>query len=315
MTFTPPKGIIPAPVTPMKPDYSIDYTSLRRYIDWIAGQGVTAIAMNMAAAEGPSLYLEEQLEVVRVCRDVVGGRCPIYSGLIARNTEEAVATGRALKEAGAEGLTVFVPFPTFLGNPVPAEMVYQYHKAIGEGVDLPLVVFQFPKAFGPDYPPETIRRIAEIPQVVALKEAAFDSSTCVRTIETIRSLPREMTILTGSDDIILESMLMGCDGALIGFAGTATDELVAMHRAAATRDFETAFEIWGRLAPLVRHLWRAPLRDYRPRMKELLVMQGLIDHATVRPPQLPVDDIDRIRIRELAEAAGLLGNSRLAAAE
>lgn len=306
MSFEPLSGIVPAPMTPMLPNFSVDWPSLESYVDWIASCRPTAIAMNMAAGEGPSLYPEEQIEIVRLSRRVIAGRCRLFSGLISRNTEEAVAHGRALAEAGAEGFAVFPPFPAFLGNPVPTEMVYRFHKAIADGVGLPLVLFQFPKAFGPDYPPETIRRVAEIPEVVAIKEAAFDSATCIRTVEAVRALPRRIGLLTGSDTIILESMLMGCDGALIGFAGTATDQLIAMQRAAAARDFQTALAIWDRLGPLARCLWRPPLRDYRPRMKELLRMQGLIKHAACRPPQLGISDAERTEIRRLAAAAGLV---------
>ena len=130
---------------------------------------------------------------------------------------------------------MFPPFPTFLGNPVPAEMIYRYHKAIADGVDLPLVAFQFPKAFGPDFPPETLERLATIPQIVGLKEASFDTTKTVETIATAKTLPRKLGILTGSDTFICEAMVMGCDGALIGFAGTATRELIDMHRASSRR--------------------------------------------------------------------------------
>lgn len=105
---------------------------------------------------------------------------------------------------------------------------------------------------------------------------------------------------------------MGCDGALIGFAGTATEELVAMQAAAEAGDYDRAKEIWARLGPLARHCWRPPIRDYRPRMKEVLVMQGLIAHVACRPPQLPVDDAERTELRRLAEAAGLLGQREAA---
>ena len=96
------------------------------------------------------------------------------------------------------------------------------------------------------------------------------------------------------------------DRVLIGFAGTATDQLIRMYEAAVAKDYDTAFEIWGRLGPLARYAWRAPIRDYRPRMKEVLLMQGLIQHAAVRPPQLPVDDAERVQLRRLAKQAGLL---------
>jgi len=120
-------------------------------------------------------------------------------------------------------------------------------------------------------------------------------------------LPRKLGILTGSDTFICEAMVMGCDGALIGFASTATAELIDMQRRVAEKNFEAAFAIWERLGPLARYCWRNPIRDYRPRIKEVLLMQGLIAHATVRPPQLAVGDDERAQLRKLASAAGLLG--------
>ena len=301
------QGIVAAPVLPMLPDHSIDWNSLRSYIRWIAHQSPTAIAMNMDASEGPSLEPDEQLEVLRVCRDVIGGAVPLFSGLIAGSTAAAVRWGNALRQAGAEGLAVFPPFPTFLGNPVPSEMIYAYHKAIADGVGLPLIAFQFPKAWGPDFPPETLARLAAIPEIIGLKEASFDTTKTVETIATARTLPRKLGIMTGSDTFICEAMVMGCDGALIGFAGTATAELIDMHRRVQAKDFAGAFVIWDRLGPLARYCWRAPIRDYRPRMKEVLQMQGLIAHATVRPPQLGVSADERAELRRLADAAGLLG--------
>jgi len=300
------KGIVAAPVLPMHPDFSIDWDSLRSYLGWIATQYPTAIAMNMDASEGPSLTREEMLEVVRVSRDVIKNACPLVSGLIVGSTADAVSFGKALKAAGAQGLAIFPPFPTFLGNPVPSRMIYDYHKAIADGVDLPLIAFQFPKAWGPDFPPETLRELVKIPQLIGLKEASFDTTKTLETIDTARTLPRKIGIMTGSDTFILEAMIFGCDGALIGFAGTATDQLIRMYKAAVAKDYDTAFEIWGRLGPLARYCWRAPIRDYRPRMKEVLLLQGMIRHAAVRPPQLPVDDAERAELRRLAEHAGLI---------
>jgi len=301
-------------VLPMLPDYSIDWNSLRSYIRWIASQKPAAIAMNMDASEGPALEHDEQLEVLRVSREVIGGKVPLVSGLIAGSTQAAVRWGKELKEAGAEALAVFPPFPTFLGNPVPSQMIYAYHKAIADGVGLPLIAFQFPKAFGPDFPPDTLARLATIPEIVGLKEASFDTQKTIETIEAARALPRKLGIMTGSDTFIFEAMVMGCDGALIGFASTATAGLIDMQRRVAAKDFAGAAAIWERLGPLARFAWRAPIRDYRPRMKEVLRMQGLIAHATVRPPQLGVDDAERAELRRLAAFAGLLDSAALAAA-
>jgi len=307
------EGIIAAPALPMRPDFSIDWPTLRTYLRWVAAQKPTAIAMNMDASEGPSLERDEQLEVLRVCNEVIAGSVPLVSGLIAGSTAAAVRWGNELKGKGADALAVFPPFPTFLGNPVPSEMVYAYHKAIADGVGLPLIAFQFPKAFGPDFPPETLARLATIPEIIGLKEASFDTTKTVETIAVARSLPRKLGIMTGSDTFICEAMVMGCDGALIGFASTATSELIDMHRRVRIKDFDGAFAIWDRLGPLARYAWRAPIRDYRPRMKEVLKMQGLIADAAVRPPQLGIDESERRELRRLASEAGLFDASRLRA--
>jgi 4-hydroxy-tetrahydrodipicolinate synthase len=307
------QGIAAAPAAPMFPDQSIDWESLRSYIGWVAGQNPTAIAMNMDASEGPSLDRDEQLQVMKVCREAIGERCPLFSGLIAGSTRDAVRWGKELKTAGAQGFAVFPPFPTFLGNPVPAEMIYRYHAAIAEALGVPLVAFQFPKAWGPDFPPDTLAQLAKIPQIVGLKEASFDTTKTLETIDVAKRLPRKLGIMTGSDTFIYEALLMGCDGALIGFAGTATKELIEMHAAVVRRDYDRGAEIWARLGPLARFCWRAPIRDYRPRMKEVLRMQGLIAHATVREPQLGVDDAERKELHRLLVAAKLLQSEKAVA--
>jgi len=301
------RGILAAPFLPMHPDQSIDFASLERYLAWIAGQRPAAIAMNMDASEGPALDRDEQLAVLAASKRAIGGACPLVSGLIAGSTRDAVRWGRELAAAGAEALAIFPPFPTFLGKPVPGEMIERYHRAIADGVGLPMFAFQFPVAWGPDFPPETLARLASIPQIIGLKEASFDTTRTVETIDTARGLPRKLGILTGSDTFILEAMILGCDGALIGFAGTATAELIEMHACVVRRDYERAHAIWTLLGPLARYCWRAPIRDYRPRMKEVLKLQGHFPHATVREPQLAVDEAERAEIARLARQAGLLG--------
>lgn len=308
-------GIVAAPMLPMTADFAIHWAELERYMDWIAGQRPTAIAMNMDASEGPSLSREEQIEVVRVAKRAIGGRVPLLSGLIAGSTADACAWGRQLRAAGAEGFAIFPPFPTFLGNPVPSEMIFRYHKSIADAVELPIIGFQFPVAWGPDFPPETLKRLAEIPQFIGLKEASFDTTKTLGTIAAAKELDRKIGVMTGSDTFIMEAMVFGCDGALIGFAGTATDQLIAMQRAVTERRFGDAQAIWDRLGPLARFCWRPPIRDYRPRMKEVLVMQGLFTSSACRPPQLGVDAAERAELRRLAEAAGLLDRAARIAAQ
>jgi 4-hydroxy-tetrahydrodipicolinate synthase len=313
MSFEPLTGIVAAPLLPMHPDTSIDWETVESYMAWIAGQGPAAIAVNMDSSEVSALRRDEQLELVRVTRRAVGGACPVYSGIFAGSTAEATSFGLKLKLIGAQGIVVFPPFPTFLGLPLPAEMVFEYHRAIAEGVDLPMIAFQFPKGVGPEFPPETLAELVKLSQFIGLKEASFDTVKTVDTIEAAAALPRKISILTGSDSFILEAIIMGCDGALIGLAGTAVREQVEMHRLAAQHDYQGAMVIWERLRPLARFTFRAPNRDYRARLKELLVMQGLFRSAVVRPPLLAISAAERAEVRRLAIEAGILDQPALRA--
>src|SRR6185295_3708172 len=114
-----------------------DWATVESYMAWIAEQGPTAIAVNMDSTEVNALRRDEQLELVRVTKRAAAGACPVFSGIFAGSTAEAVAVGAKLKLIGAEGIVVFPPFPVFLGLPLPAEVIFQYHKAIADAVDLP----------------------------------------------------------------------------------------------------------------------------------------------------------------------------------
>ena len=306
MLSRPFSGVIAAPLLPMHDDGAIDWAALERYIDWIAGQRPAAIVMNMDASEVIALDDEEQFEVLRQCLRVVAGRVPMLSGVVAGSTRDAARKAARLRDLGAQGLAVFPPFPTFSGAPVPAEMILRFHRAIAQACELPLICFQFPKGWGPDYTPEILRAIADIPQLAAIKESSFDIAQTQQTIEVAHALTQPIGVLTGSDTFIFEALMMGCDGALIGFAGTATAELVAMHDAVRRGDFAAGQAIWARLGPVARYCWRLPIRDFRPRMKEVLRLQGIIPSAACREPQLGIGAEERQVLARLSAQAGLL---------
>jgi len=300
-------GIVAAPLLPMHEGGDIDWATLERYIDWIAAQRPAGIIMNMDASEVISLEDDEQCQVIEVCKKVVAARVPFLSGVVAGSTRAAARKALRFREAGAEGLAVLPPFPTFSGAPVPAEMIVRYHRAIAEASGLPIICFQFPKGWGPDYTPEILRAMAEIPQLVGIKESSFDVGQTLQTIEVARQLPAPIGVLTGSDTFIFEAMVMGCTGALIGFAGTATAELVAMHDAVRRGDLNAARAVWDRLGPIARYCWRQPIRDFRPRMKEVLRLQGHFPSAACREPQLGIAADERQAIARLCRAQGLVG--------
>jgi 4-hydroxy-tetrahydrodipicolinate synthase len=306
MIARPFSGLIAAPFLPMKDDQSIDWSALERYMDWIARQKPDAIVMNMDASEVVSLDDDEIYEVARICARTIAKRVPFLSGAGGGSTRAAAAKAEKLAKCGAEGLAVFPAFPTFSGAPVPRDMIVRYHKAIADAADLPILCFQFPKGWGPDYTPEILAAMAEIPQLVAMKESSFDATQTLQAVEAVRNLPHKIGVLTGSDTFIFEAQLMGCDGALIGFAGTATAELTAMIHACKASELARAKAIWDKLGPVARYCWRAPIRDFRPRMKEVLRLQGLFPSAAVREPQLGIDAAERAEIAALCRRQGLI---------
>ena len=190
---------------------------------------------------------------------------------------------------------------------MPPDLVYDSHKAIADAVSIPLIAFQLQDALGGvEFDLPTLTRLFEIPQVVAIKEAAFDAKKYLEIVRHLRSLPREITILTGNDNFILESFVLGADGALIGFGTLATDLQVKMYHAWTRGDRETAFALGRRVQKLADIIFAAPVRDYRVRTKEALVMQGVIPRATVRRPLMGIDAAERDKLRIALTEAGLI---------
>jgi len=299
------KGIIPATVLPMTETGEIDEPDLRKYVRWIAGQGIRAVAVNVDTGEGPHLWQEEKLRVIRVYKEELAGTgIPVVAGLGASFTAQAVRYGREFREAGADALLVF-PISDYLGQPLPPELPYRYHKAVADEVGLPMILFTLQPALGgTNFSDETLARLIEIPQVLAIKEALFDAKRFREIVNVVRSAPRPITVLTGNDNFIWESYLLGAEGALLGACAVATHAHVDVHEAAMRGDWKTARELGDRIQRLVDALFAPPVRDYRARAKEILLMQGIIQSAHVRLPLLPIGPEDRRALKRALEDAG-----------
>jgi 4-hydroxy-tetrahydrodipicolinate synthase len=300
------KGVIPATVLPMTAGGEIDEGELRRYIRWIAGQGIKAVAVNVDTGEGPHLWHDEKLRVLGIYKEELAGRIPIVAGLGASFTAQAVRYGEEYREAGADALLVF-PITAYLGQPLPSEIPYRYHRAIADEVGLPLILFTLQPALGgTNFADETLARLLEIPRVVAIKEALFDARRFREVVNVVRAASRPITILTGNDNFIWESYLLGADGALLGACATCTRTHVRVHEAAMRGDWKTARELGDRIQKVVDAIFAPPVRDYRARSKEALVIQGILKHAHMRPPLLPVGPEDRQALKKALEEAGEL---------
>jgi 4-hydroxy-tetrahydrodipicolinate synthase len=297
--------LIPATLTPMKADFEVDYEQLEDYVKWLVKHGIGGVAVNVDTGEGPHLYPEERASILRLFSRIVAGRIPVIAGLHARNTMEAVRLGLQAKEAGADGLLVF-PHPAFVGEP-NNHVVYNYHSEISEKVGLPMILFQLQPALGGvDFKPETLLRLASIRSVIAIKEASFDARKFVNVVHTLKKADRKIMILTGNDNFIYESLVLGAEGGLLGFGTIAVEQQVEMFNLIAKGRLAEAREIWEELLPLEEAVFAQPVRDYRARLKEALVMMGVLKTSYVRPPLQPVSSEEKEAIRKALKSLRLL---------
>ncbi len=300
------KGLFPATVLPMTEDEQIDEPALRSYMRHVAESPIKGVAINVDTGEAAHLTHEERVRVIEIVVEEIGDRVPVIAGLPAQFTEQAVAFGRDYKSAGAAALLVF-PISAFQGEPLGPEVVLRYHVAIGEGVDLPLVLFNLmPSLGGVLLSPETIERLCGLAPVAAIKDASFDARIFVEVVAAVRQQRRPVAILTGDDPFIYESFVLGADGALLGFGAVPTRRLAEMVNHAIAGRLEEAKLLMDKLTPLERAMFAPPVRDYRARAKEALVMQGVLPRATVRRPLLPVSESACQDVRAAMIAAGEL---------
>ncbi len=299
-------GLIPATVLPMTDEARPDVKALTPYLDWVIAQGPVGLAINADTGEGPHLSRAERRAVLEAAVSVARGRVAIIAGIGGPYTDEAIEQAREAKAAGADALMIF-PIPAFLGRPLHPEIPYGYHRAIARAVDLPLILFQLQPALGGvEYTAEVMERLLEIDTVVAIKEASFDAMKFVQMRSMLDQASRRITLLTGNDNFICHSFVLGADGALIGFGTLATQMQVTMIEAARRHDWEEAFRISGLIQPLADMIFSQPVINYRARTKEALRMLGVIENTTVRPPLLPVGELECTKIRAALERAGLL---------
>lgn len=296
-------GLIPATVLPMHADGSIDEPALRSYIRWVVDQGPVALAINVDTGEGPHLTHDEKVQILEIVRDTTD--VPIIAGIAGPSTDAAVRQAREFRAAGADGFLVF-PIPAYLSEPLDTRVPVAYHSAIAE-VGLPIVMFQLqPALAGVNYEPDTLRAIASVEGVVAIKEASFDARRFVDTARLLEELPRPITLLTGNDNFILESFLLGATGALIGFGAVMTREQVDMIDAWRDGRIEEARALGRRVQRLADVVFARPVGDYRVRLKECLRILGVLDAAHVRRPLLGVSDDERSHLASVLAEVGLI---------
>src|SRR5713101_5770857 len=301
-------GIMPANILPFTADLAIDEPAYRRHLRWLADtRGVTGIVANGHAAEVSSLTREERKRSLAIALDEVGGACPVVAGIYSDGTQQAVELARDAKAAGAAGVLVFPPTLFMWGAQLKPDMVIRHFSEIAAGADLPIVVFEYPPASGIGYAPETLARLAEIPQVAAVKDWSNDIVALEHNLRALRATGRPVALLSSFTMSLMASFLLGADGAISGMGSVTADLHAELFEACGKGDVEGARRINDRLEPLVSVFYAPPFVDMHNRMKEALVLLGRIPAAHVRPPLTPVSAAEREAIRKALAAAGLLG--------
>ena len=300
-------GCIPANLLPFTADLQIDVPAYKKHLRWLADtKGVTAIVANGHAAEVSSLSREERKRALALALEEVAGKVPVIAGVYSDGTHEAIELARDAQAAGAAGLLVFPPTIFMWGAQVKPDMVLRHFLTLADGVDLPLIVFEYPPASGMGYSPETLAELCKIPTVVGVKDWSNDIIAYEKNLRALRASGRPVAMLSSFTMSLMATFLLGADGCISGMGSVAADLQAELFDAVQAGNLAEARRINERLTPLVNVFYAPPFVDMHNRMKEALAILGRIPAAHVRPPLTPVSDDERHRIRLALRASGLL---------
>jgi 4-hydroxy-tetrahydrodipicolinate synthase len=191
------------------------------------------------------------------------------------------------------------------GAQVKPDMVLRHFSMLADGVDLPLIVFEYPPASGIGYSPEMLGELCKIPMVVGVKDWSNDIVAYEKNLRALRASGRPVAMLSSFTMSLMASFCLGADGCISGMGSVAADLQAELLAAVKADDLAGAQRINERLTPLVNVFYAPPFVDMHNRMKEALALLGRIPAAHVRPPLTPVSDDERHRIRLALRTAGL----------
>ena len=247
--YQPISGSIPALVTPMLEDGSVDYASLRKLIDWHIAEGTDCIGVVGTTGESPTVNVEEHREIIRVSVEQAKGRVPIMAGCGANSTAEAIELAQFAQSVGADCQLQVVPYY----NKPTQEGIYQHFKAIAEAVpNLPIILYNVPGRTVADMLHETVLRLAKVPGIVGIKEA---TGNIERAQWLIRDLPKEFSVYSGDDHTAVALMLCGGKGNISVSANIAPRLMHELCMAAMSGNVQKAMEIQFQLMPIHKNLF------------------------------------------------------------
>jgi 4-hydroxy-tetrahydrodipicolinate synthase len=241
-------GSLVAIVTPMLDDGSLDFPRLRRLIDWHIAEGTDGIVIVGTTGESPTVDVEEHCELIRVTVDHAAGRVPVIAGTGANSTAEAVELARFAKQAGASAHLSVVPYY----NRPTQEGLYRHFRTIAESVELPLILYNVPGRTVADLSNDTTLRLAEVPNIVGLKDATGNLD---RACDLIERVPEGFALYSGDDMSSAAFLMLGGHGVISVTANVAPRAMHELCAAAAAGDMRKLRETNAPLTGLHRDLF------------------------------------------------------------
>jgi 4-hydroxy-tetrahydrodipicolinate synthase len=287
-------GSITALFTPFT-NGAIDNNTFQSFIEWQISQGTNGLVPAGTTGESPVLSHDEHNLIVSLCVEAAQKRVPVIAGSGSNSTEEAIALTQYAKKAGADAALVVTPYY----NKPSQEGLYQHYKAIHDAVDIPLIIYNIPGRCVVDMTVETMARLAQLPNIVGVKDATADLA---RPLQLSSMVNKEFCQLSGEDSTALAFLAQGGVGCISVISNIAPKLCSQMQKAWHDQDLKTAFKIRDRLYPLSL----AMFCETNPApVKYAAKLLGFGD-GTLRLPLLEVHEESQLKIQETMKSLGLI---------
>ncbi|GAB4125427.1 MAG: 4-hydroxy-tetrahydrodipicolinate synthase [Sideroxydans sp.] len=294
-------GSIVAIVTPMHEDGSLDWAAFRALVDFHISEGTDAIVVVGTTGESPTVDVEEHEQLIQVAVEHAAGRIPIIAGTGANSTREAIELAAFAKRAGAAASLTVVPYY----NKPTQEGLYRHFRAIAETVDMPHILYNVPGRTGCDLHNDTVLRLAEIPNIVGIKDATGGierGSDLLQRAAVARGRIGEFAVYSGDDASTLALMLLGAQGTISVTANVAPRLMHEMCAAALRGEVARARELNFRLLGLHRALF---IEANPIPVKWAMARLGKINN-TLRLPLTPLSEAARATVEAAMHQAGVI---------
>ncbi|KIY20754.1 MULTISPECIES: 4-hydroxy-tetrahydrodipicolinate synthase [Mesobacillus] len=279
-----------AMVTPFDHKGHIDFAKTTKLVNHLISNGTDSLVIAGTTGESPTLSKEEKLALFQHVVKVVDKRVPVIAGTGSNDTYATVELTKKAEETGVDAIMIVAPYY----NKPNQEGLYQHYKAAAEATALPLMIYNIPSRTSVTIQPETIIRLADIPNIVAVKEASGDLNAMTKIIA---STPEDFLLYSGDDGMTLPVLAIGGVGIVSVAAHVIGNEMQAMVEAFLNGRNEDAAKLHQRLLPIMQGMFAAPSPGP---IKTALQLKGL-DVGSVRLPMVPMTEQERTAVAKLFE--------------